>query len=95
MGINTFNDRQKTKAIVVEGIIIGTAELPKCSNLYKLSPFGIRHGEASSAYHCVCINDLYFDFVEFLNIFYLKCFWLDISSLDHFNFQMVGVRFNV
>ena len=30
-----------------------------------------------------------------LNIFYLKCFWLDISSLDHFNFQMVDMRFYV
>ena len=47
MGINTFNDRQKTKAIVVEGVISGTPNYPKCSNLYKLSPFGIRHGEAS------------------------------------------------
>jgi hypothetical protein len=33
MGINTFNDRQKTKAMVFEGVIIGTAEFPKCSNL--------------------------------------------------------------
>lgn len=33
MGINTFNDRQKTKAIVVEYVIGGTAELPQCSNL--------------------------------------------------------------
>ena len=41
MGINTFNDSQKTKAIVVEYVIGGTAELPI------LSPFGTRHGEVS------------------------------------------------
>ena len=33
MGINTFNDRQKSKGIVVEGVISGRAELLKCSNL--------------------------------------------------------------
>jgi hypothetical protein len=45
MGINTFNDCQKTKAIVVEGVISGTAEFPKCSNLSDIVT--IWDGEAS------------------------------------------------
>ena len=33
MGINTFNGREKTKALVIEDVIGGTPRLPWCSNL--------------------------------------------------------------
>jgi hypothetical protein len=46
MGINTFNDVQKTKAIVVEDVILYHNYL-NVAIFSILSPFGICHGEAS------------------------------------------------
>lgn len=36
MGINTFNDPQKIKAIVIEDVIGRTPKLPHRSNLFKI-----------------------------------------------------------
>ena len=48
MGINTFNDPQKTKAIVIEDVIGRyTIITPAVAIFSRLSPFGTCHGEAS------------------------------------------------
>jgi hypothetical protein len=44
MGINTFNNPQKTKTKVIEDVIGGT---PSVAIFSTLSPFGTYHGEAS------------------------------------------------